>query len=220
MAIDPLSASNTSASNADAAFKTLSGDYQNFLKLLTVQLQNQDPTNPTDTNQLTQNIAMLSTVEQQINTNKNLEKLIDIYNATQYNSVVSYIGKQIEAPGAGGSLTSGQALFVYYLQDEANVVDYTITDEAGNVVYNGKGTTTRGRNEINWDGKGNSGEIMPNGVYTLEVAAKNASGDTVTSQIYTTGIVNAVDSVAGQVYMSIGELSIPIGQITSIREHS
>lgn len=217
MAVDPIGNTNTNTQSSNA-LKTLSGDYENFLKLLTVQLQNQDPTNPTDTTQLTQQIAMLSQVEQQINTNKNLEKLLDLTNATQFNNVVGYIGKRIEAPGSAGYLQNGNAEFVYYLDGDPAQVAIKIKDDAGNVVYSGSGPTAYGRNEFSWNGVGSNGAPMPKGVYTIEIEAKDAGGNSLTAQSYTTGIVNAVDSAGGQVYLSIGELSIPIGSVTSIRQ--
>lgn len=218
MAVGAVNNTTTNNSQASDALKTLSGDYQNFLKLLTVQMQNQDPTNPTDTNQLTQQIAMLSSVEQQINTNKNLEKLIDLTNSTQFNNVVGYIGKRIEAPGSAGYLQNQKAEFVYYLEDQPAAVRVTVKDEAGNVVYTGAGPTSQGRNEFAWNGVSSTGAPQPNGVYSIEVEAKDAGGNNVSSQVYTTGVVSAVDSAGGQVYLSIGELSIPIGIVTSIRQ--
>ena len=84
-------------SEADKAGDKLFSNYQDFVKLLTVQLQNQDPTKPLETDQLTQQIAQLSQVEQQVNTNKNLEKLMLAFSQTQTSNMVSYIGKQVEA---------------------------------------------------------------------------------------------------------------------------
>jgi flagellar basal-body rod modification protein FlgD len=223
MAVDSVSTGTTATTGQSAnALKTLTGDFQTFLKLLTVQLQNQDPTNPLDTDKMMQQIASLSQVEQQISTNKNLEQLISIVNATQYNSIVSYIGKQVEALGSAGSLSNGHAPFVYYLQSEASTVSVSIKDQAGNVVYTGAGSTSRGRNQFDWDGVGTNGSVMPNGVYSIEVQAKDSGGNDITLQTYTTGIVNAIDSAGGNVYLSIGDprdgLSIPVDKVTTIRE--
>ena len=95
---------NTTTNNAGSsqtrnASSALNGTLNDFLKLLTVQLQNQDPTEPADTNDITQQIASLSQVEQQINTNTNLEKLITMFSGGQVSNAVSYIGKQVDAPG-------------------------------------------------------------------------------------------------------------------------
>ncbi|MFO0388223.1 MAG: flagellar hook assembly protein FlgD [Alphaproteobacteria bacterium] len=196
----------------------VSQNYEDFLKLLTVQLQNQDPTAPTDTNQLTQQIATLSQVEQQINTNQNLEKLISLFNATQYNSVVSYIGKQIEAPGDVGALQNSKATFAYYLERDADRVEITIKDAAGNVVNTTTGTTLTGRNEYKWDGKNSQGQQMADGTYKIEVKAVDANNNAITSKTYTTGVVTSVDTAGGQVYLSFGDISVPLGSVISIRQ--
>lgn len=221
----------------------ISGDYEAFLHLLTTQLQHQDPTDPTDTNALTQQIASLSQVEQQLKTNDNLQQLIGLYGSTQYNSLVSYIGKQIEAPGGTGALQNGKAVFVFYAQQEPKTVNIEIKDNNGAVVYNAVATKNEdgtydwtdlagnpldpppalnpntGRNEFVWNGKNNSGTEMPDDSYHISVTAKDASDNPITTQTYTTGIITSVDSSGGQVYLSVGDiLSIPLEVITSIRQ--
>jgi flagellar basal-body rod modification protein FlgD len=202
------------------ARENVSKQQQDFLMLLTTQLQNQDPTQPMDVNQMTQQIATLSQVEQQINTNKNLEQLITMFNATQYNSVVSsYLGNQIEAVGNQGALESGHGLFMYYLSAEAETCDITIKDSTGAVVYTGEGPKADGRNEFIWDGKDNNGNDLEDGIYTIEVKAKDASHNDLTAQTYTTGVVTSIDSVNGTVYASIGSiLSVPLTNIISVRQ--
>lgn len=192
-------------------------NYEDFLLLLTTQLQNQDPSEPTDTNQLTQQIATLSQVEQQLNTNKNLEKLISMYSATQYNSIISYIGKQVEAEGNVSELKSGSAPFAYYLGAEAEQVNVTIKDRSGGVVFTGNGTKIAGRNVFNWNGRNNQGQQMPDGTYAIEIAAKDASGNDINSKTFITGVVTSVDSIDGSAYLSIGDIAIPLEKITSIR---
>ena len=157
---------NSNLSQSDRARQTLSKDYENFLKLLTVQLSNQDPTQPLDTNQVTAQIAQLSQVEQSVNMNKNLEQLVALFTTTQYNSVASYLGKQIDAEGNSGVLHNGRAPFAYYLDSEAATTTVKIKNAADQVVYTGTGPTAQGRNQFVWDGKNNSGQDMPNGIYS------------------------------------------------------
>jgi flagellar basal-body rod modification protein FlgD len=206
-----------SQSETDAARSKLGSNLDDFLKLLTTQLKNQDPTAPADTNQLTQQIASLSQVEQQINTNKNLERLISIYSATQYNSVVSYIGKQIEASGNVAELANGEATFVYYLNKEATTANVTITDSTGATVYTGPALKASGRNEFVWDGKGSNGEPMPAGTYSIKVLAKDGAQEDIAVANFISGVVTSVDSANGSVYLSIGDISIPIEKVASIR---
>ena len=77
----------------------LTGDLNFFLKMLTTQLQQQDPSQPMDVNQMTQQIATLSSVQQQVATNSNLEKLLAQGNTSQLSTAVSYIGKEVETTG-------------------------------------------------------------------------------------------------------------------------
>ncbi len=70
------SSSSSTIPNGDDALASLSGDYSNFLTLLTTQLKNQDPLSPMDSTQFTQQLVQFSAVEQQINGNKKLDQLI------------------------------------------------------------------------------------------------------------------------------------------------
>lgn len=218
MTTTPPVNSGSNSQTTQATVK-LTKQYSDFLKLLTTQLQNQDPLNPTDTGELTQQIATLSQVEQQINTNTNLEKLLGMIAATQYNSVASYIGKQVEAPGNTTSLHGGAARLAYYLGADAHTVNVTVKNALGDVVYTGESPgKALGRNEYVWNGKNNSGVAQPNGNYTITITAKNANNQDVAMQTYTTGVVTSVDSVDGSTYLSINDMSIPITAVTSIRQ--
>lgn len=105
----------TAASDSTSAFASVSSIEDFFLKLLTTQLQNQDPSNPTDTTQLTQQISQLTSNEQQVKTNANLEKLIAATNQSQAGTAVSYIGHEVESAGASGQVVGGQGAFTYIL---------------------------------------------------------------------------------------------------------
>ena len=71
-----IDTSQTLNSAQSQATQQLAGNFDTFLKLLTTQLQNQDPMSPMDSNQFTQQLVAFSGVEQQINTNDNLQSLI------------------------------------------------------------------------------------------------------------------------------------------------
>ena len=211
--------SSTTGTDATGA-NGLSSNYQDFLKLLTTQLQNQDPTAPADTNQLTQQIATLSSVEQQIDMNKNLQQLISLYNSSQSQNAVSYIGKQIETDGDQGVLSGSQAAFVYYLPEGTASAQVSIKDASGTVVFTGAGTALAGRNQALWNGLNDStGKTMPDGDYTFSVIAKDSSGkvlDGVTTK--TSGIVKSVDTDStGTSTLSLGDISVPIAKVLSVR---
>ncbi len=192
-------------------------DRDNFLLLLTTQLKNQDPTNPTDTNQVTQQIALLSQVEQQTKSNGFLQQLVTMNGQSQAGAAVNYIGRQVDATGKTGQLAGGKASFVYKLPAGVDKATVNIFDSNGKVVYSGNGTTIAGRNTVVWDGSNSvTGAAMPNGTYTFEVKAKDVAGKDVDSTTLTTGIVQSVDSQDGVNSLSLGGFSIPLDSVISV----
>lgn len=165
----------------------LSGDFSFFLKMLTTQLQNQDPTEPMDVTQMTQQIAQYSGVEQQVKTNTTLEKLIASNNQSQLATAVSYIGKEIETAGSTGMLAYaqngtqvGNASFKYTLPSGVKSATVEVLDSSGAVVYSGAGPVAEGENAINWNGLGTDGKTaQAAGKYTIRVIAKDDTGATI-----------------------------------------
>ena len=202
---------------AEKAGTKLAGDTETFIKLLTVQLQNQDPTKPLETDQITSQIASLSQVEQGIATNKNLEKLIAFFTNSQNSNNVSYIGKYVEAPGNLSALQGGQATAVYNLAAEAKEAKVTISDAAGNVVFTADGTKLAGRNTYNWNGKKTDGTQAPDGVYKIAVVAKDELGKTVAATTSSFGKVSSVETVEGVNYLALGDVLVPLDKVISVR---
>ncbi|MDE3059857.1 MAG: hypothetical protein KGJ06_02480 [Pseudomonadota bacterium] len=214
-------ASSVSGSNAvsqAAAATTNAGAMQTeFLKLLTTQLQNQDPTAPADTNQITQEMAQLGMVEQQTNTNTLLQQLINLLNSNQTSNAVSYIGKNVDSTGNQLQLTGGQATFAYSLPAGASSALVTVTTPAGQTVFSGSGTTIAGRNQVIWDGTNSTtGQTMPDGTYNFTVTAKDANGNALTPTTFTSGTVTAVDNSQSGTTLSIGTMSVPLSGVHAV----
>lgn len=171
-------------SKSEIAGAQATSDFNFFLKMLTVQLQNQDPTEPMDVSQMTQQIAQYSAVEQQVQTNSNLEKLLTQQKQSQLSTAVSYIGKEVETEGNTGTLVyaqdgtqSGLAEFEYELPAGVSSTTINVLDEDGNIVYTGNGPTAAGENIINWSGINSiTKQPMAAGEYSIEVIAKDSTG--------------------------------------------
>lgn len=214
--------STSDSSSATSAQTKLSGDLNFFLTLLTTQLRHQDPTQPLDTNQVTQQIAMLSGVQQQVNTNINLEKLIAAGKQSQLSTAVSYIGKEIETPGNTGAVLGGQGAFSYSLPSAAARAQVTITDATGRTVFKGAGTTLSGRNIIIWEGTNSfTGAREPDGTYTLSVSATDANGKVIQATPAAVGIVTAVQSDGNGGYtLNLGNVSKNLSDVVAVRAPS
>lgn len=215
-------ASGTDSGSAASAQDKLSGDLNFFLRLLTTQLKNQDPTQPLDTNQVTQQIATLSSVQQQVNTNSNLEKLLTASKQSQLTTAVSYIGKEVETPGNTGEVMSGQGAFAYSLASTALKANVTIKDAGGNTVFTGTGTTNAGRNIIVWDGTNSiTGAHMPDGTYTLSVSATDTSGKAVAVTTASVGIVTSVQNdSSGNLTVNTGKTLRNFADVVAVRNPS
>jgi flagellar basal-body rod modification protein FlgD len=203
------------SSQVGAGLNTLASNFQSFLSLLTTQLQNQDPTNPMDTNQFTSQIVQMTSVQQQLLTNNLLTTLV----SQGLSDSVNYIGKTVEATDANQSLSGGQANWTYTLPSAAASGEAVISDSAGNVEWSGTlPSLTAGQHTLNWNGQNLSGTQLPDGgPYTLQIAAKDSAGNALTSQIVTIGTVTSVSQNQGTAFLNIGSTSIPMSSVISIQ---
>src|SRR5579872_5068673 len=104
-------ASSTSASQAsNKALTSLSSNFNNFLKMLMTQLQNQDPTSPMDTNEFTSELVQFSSVEQQINTNTSLMQLIQLTQAGEVMQASAMTGKHVTVASDHVPLQNGKGI--------------------------------------------------------------------------------------------------------------
>lgn len=198
--------------------KTLASNFDTFLKLLTAQLQNQDPLEPMDSAKFTEQLVQYSSVEQGIYTNKNLETLIALQQGGGLGSAVNYIGREVAALNSSAALTSGAANWTYSLPREAASVSLTVTDASGKTVFSGTGPTAAGSNNVAWDGRTNAGAAAPDGIYTLSVKALDSAGGTLTSPITLKGKVDSVSTLNGEVLLSVGGVALKLNDVTAVRD--
>jgi flagellar basal-body rod modification protein FlgD len=204
------------AATQDAAATQLSGNFDTFLKLLTTQLQNQDPMSPMDSNQFTQELVEFSGVEQQINTNTNLQSLISLTQSNAGGTAVGYLGKTVTVTNGDAPLTNGEADWSYALGTASSNTALTVTNASGQVVYSANGETAAGQHDFSWDGTDNSGNQEPDGVYQLAVSATAADGSVVTSAVASKGVVDEVNLTGTQPMLMIGPMAVPLSQASAI----
>src|SRR5690554_6846887 len=108
MAVSGVSGSS-STTQAASARSTIAQNFDTFLSILTTQLKNQNPLDPLDTNQFTQQLVQFTGVEQQLKTNDFLQALLLNTQSTARSDAVSYIGKEVSASGKTAELKDGGA---------------------------------------------------------------------------------------------------------------
>jgi flagellar basal-body rod modification protein FlgD len=218
----PTAANTTPAANTNgttsgsSAMNQLSGNFDTFLQLLTTQLQHQDPLSPMDSNQFTQQLVEFSQVEQQIDSNTNLQTLISQGTSQSGAYATSYLGKTVTVAGGQGALTDGKAQWNYNLAAAATSTTLTVTNASGQAVFTGSGQTTAGNNTFSWNGEDNNGNQLADGTYTLSVSASN-SGTAVTTAVTSAGTVSEVDMTSGSPQLVIGSMEVPLSSIGEVQ---
>jgi flagellar basal-body rod modification protein FlgD len=206
----------TSASSTSSAQQELSGNFDTFLKLLTTQLQNQDPMSPMDSNQFTQQLVEFSQVEQQIGTNTNLQSLITLNQAQANTSAMNYLGKSVVLTNGEQALSSGTADWTYGLNNAATSTTLTVTNSSGKVVYTGTGETAVGTHDFTWNGQDNNGNQLADGTYTLAVTSAASDGSAVTTSVASKGVVSGIDTSGTSPQLVIGTMEVPLTDATLI----
>src|ERR1700749_1485656 len=94
------SSSNVAKAAGSTASQQLAGNFNTFLQLLTTQLQNQNPLDPLDTNQFTQQLVEFASVEQPLNTNDSLSTLVSLQQTTQSTEALAFVGQTVAVDGS------------------------------------------------------------------------------------------------------------------------
>jgi flagellar basal-body rod modification protein FlgD len=217
--ITDVTGAATGTAAADAAMKKSTGmNKDDFLKLFVTQLQNQDPLSPQDGTQFIAQLAQLTQVEQAYNTNTNLTNMLNQGGNSMTMASVSLIGKQVEAAGNQVSLQSGTPSTVNFnLAQSASEVSVSVLDASGSVVKTlAGGAKGAGSGSVSWDGTNNAGTALPSGAYSFTVAAKDSSGNSVTSTPLIKGKVDGVDMSGATPVLSIGNVKLNLTDVTSV----
>ncbi len=218
-AIDAANIKNGLTSDSSSSASRLTGDFNTFLKILTTQLQNQDPLAATDVNEFTRELVQFSGVEQQINTNKKLDSLISSSSAAGMTPLLGYVGKYIEAPAAGQiALQDGSASMSYSLPSEAQSLKVTITNSSGKTIATLDGPTSNGTHKLTWDGRSALGGTAEDGVYNMKIQALDPTGKPMTiNNVTITGKATGIQTGSdGAAIISIDGIEIDSDSIRSV----
>ena len=216
------SSTSSSASTAGAvgsnASQQLAGNFDTFLQLLTTQLQNQNPLDPLDTNQFTQQLVEFAGVEQQINMNTNLQTLISMQQTSEATSALQLVGSTVTVGGQAATLSNATGSSAIWNLTAASpaTANLTITNSSGQTAFTGTMALNAGSQSFSWNGMGNNGQTWPDGTYTLTVTATGANGQPVTVSSQVQGVVSAVNTNVNPPTLTVGGQTVQISQITSI----
>ena len=212
----PASSSSSGTGLSGTANQTIAGNFQTFLTLLTTQLQNQNPLDPLDTNQFTQQLVEFASVEQQLKTNDSLSTLVSLEQTAQSTQALTFVGKTAVVNGNTAALTNSQATWELNVPSNSNV-NVSIANSSGQTVFSGTYAVNAGNNQpFTWNGQGNDGTQWPDGQYTLTATATDSSGNSVGVTTQVQGVVSSVDLTQSPPLLTINGQSYTVNQIQSI----
>ncbi|KAA5802181.1 flagellar hook assembly protein FlgD [Alkalicaulis satelles] len=206
------------ANDSGLAAGNLADNFDTFLRLLTSQLQNQDPLNPMDSQEFVTQLVQFSSVEQQIAQTRSLDALLALQGANAAMSAAGYVGRDVTVSADTAEFKDGKARWSYELPRSTQRTDLTISDSAGRVVAALPGQTGSGKHDFVWDGRDAAGNAMPAGVYSLQVTARDSEGEEVKAAVRISGRVTGVDLSGGEARVELGAIKAPFVNVIAVRE--
>jgi flagellar basal-body rod modification protein FlgD len=199
---------------------SLNLNFNTYLKILTTQLKNQDPTNATDPNQFTQELIQMQQVQAQITNNEAISSLTKATAANALATGVGYIDKYVRAASEDGdfSLQGSSAEIGYTLDTSATKTTISIKNSDGDVVAKLFGGTAAGDNYVSWDGKKTDGTTAEDGAYTFTISALNSAGSEVevSNPIALFKVTSVQSNNNGTLTLNAGNLSLLSTDVTGV----
>jgi flagellar basal-body rod modification protein FlgD len=189
-----------------------------FLRLLTTQLQYQDPENPLQNEDFVAQLAQFATVEQLTSSNDLLEGVYAAIAAMNNASMASLVGSGVIARGNEFYYDASGSKDLYFnAPSEVQSATLTVYNEAGAVVFTGNlGSLPEGESITNWDGRDSNGSPMPEGTYTFKVTGLDAEGNVIDIEERITGTITEMDYSSGTPMPSVDGITMSIGDILTL----
>jgi flagellar basal-body rod modification protein FlgD len=209
----PSNAASAVSSAIDTS--TIAGNFTTFLQLLTTQLKNQNPLDPLDTNQFTQQLVEFAQVEQQLKSNDQLATLVSLQQTAQSTNALALVGATVVVNGQTAQLANGSAQWTLNAS-KPTTATISIASSTGQTAYTGSFALNAGGQAFTWDGHGNDGKIWPAGNYTLTATGVDANGQPSTISTQVQAPVDSVDLTQTPPVLSINGQNYQLSQIQKI----
>ncbi|MBH1945223.1 flagellar hook assembly protein FlgD [Erythrobacter sp. YJ-T3-07] len=192
-----------------AAGAELNANFDMFLKLLTTQMQNQDPLDPMETSEYTQQLTQYSQVEQSIQQTAALKDILSALSTQDLAQSANFLGQRAELDSSTAGLSAETpAQWAWHADRPIQSLTATITDARGRVVETRELDPATAGSFV-WDGSLASGDTAPEGAYSLSLSGVDAAGQEVPVDIRSTGIIDEVVTRNGAVLLGINGLNFP-----------
>ena len=225
MSITTNLSSITRASDVAAAKLAPSKDansmgQQDFLKLFTTQLQNQNPLDPTKNEAFVAQLAQFSQLEATTNMATQLTSFVSSQSGDRMLAGASLIGKKVALEGVPAILSGGQPVQgVISLPDGSSGMKLEVLDKTGAVVRQQIiGAQPAGEITLTWDGRDGAGAMLADGNYTFKatVTAAGATSQVPVKTLTTVRSVSQEDPASELMVLVDGGRSVKMSSLQRI----
>lgn len=211
------SVNNTADNSATTSIGKLNADFDMFLKLLTAQMQNQDPLDPMDTSEYTQQLVQYSQVEQAIEQTGTLKDILAGMGSQDLSQASALIGREVELDSEVAGLSSdAPAVWAWNATRDVTSLTATITDANGKVIETRKIDATSSSGRFEWDGSLATGGKAAAGAYVLTLEGVDANGVKIGGNISTIGKVQEVRSSGGVITLGLNGIQLPMSSVLRV----
>ncbi len=210
------STAQTATPPATSSKSEISSDFETFLKMLTVQMQNQDPLNPVDSSDYAVQLATFSGVEQQVQTNDLLRDLSAVMGAGGMAQMAGWVGMEART-SAPVQYTGSPVTLLTPTASSADAAELVVRDSYGDEIARYQVDPRDA--EVDWVGVGSDGSPLPAGQYAFEVVSYALGEEIAREAASTYARVTEVQSNAGQTMLVLQSgATVPVTSVTAVRE--
>ncbi|MEO5367225.1 MAG: hypothetical protein H7831_12930 [Magnetococcus sp. WYHC-3] len=186
---------------------------QEFLKMLTAQLEYQDPLEPVENTEFTSQLTAITSLGEQQRGNEMLSKLVESLSTAGVNQAVSYLGRRVTVEGSTINAQNGQGTVAFELEGASAATTVSILDADGDLVgLLEAGALGAGTHSLPFELP-----ELENGRYTFQVAARALDGTTVSATRLESGVVTGVERAEdGTITLQVNDHDVAIDDIRRV----
>jgi len=191
-----------------------------FMKLMSAQLKYQDPINPMKNEEMAAQLAQFSALEQMMNVNNTLEKMVTGQKPSEHMLAAGLIGKRVSTDSTHFQFEKGSSPEISFkLPSDAKSVSLAIVDAKGEVVREmDLGELQRGDQSVRWDGKNGKFQEQPLGEYSYRLTAEDKDGKSIPINNDSSGIVSGIAFEGGKTVLIVGDKKVSVERVGRIEQ--
>jgi len=214
------SSSTANSSSASALSSALNITPADFLQLITTQLQDQNPLQPTDPTQFLGQLEQMSEVSSMQSMQSSMTDLTSTMASSQMANGAALVGQTVLTPtptaqldSSGGSITGAVSP-----ASGAKSITVTVTNSGGALVNTFQvAPATSGLTNFTWNGTTTSGAAAPAGTYTIAATSSDGATNSTLTPYFASKVTSVtLDSSTQALDITTENGTVPLSSVVSI----